>query len=56
MKLRLKRFFVDGLPRGTSTAVSEFLLHHGVGSVRVIDRPEMEKIEVVCFHNERKTT
>ena len=56
MKLRLKRFFVNGLPRDTSAAVSEFLLHNGVGSVTVADRPDLEKIEVVCFYNERATT
>ena len=56
MKLRLKRFFVDGLPRGTANAVSEFLLHHGVGSVTVVDRPDLEQIEIVCFYNERGTT
>ena len=56
MKLRLKRFFVDGFPRGTSAGVSEFILYHGVGSVVVIDRSDLEKIEVVCFYNERETT
>ena len=56
MKLRLKRFFVDGLPQGESAVVSQLRRHHGVGCVTVIDRSEMEKIEVVCFYNERETT
>jgi hypothetical protein len=49
--MRLSRFFVDGFPRGTSARVTEFLLFHGVGSVKVIDRPDLERLEVVCFYN-----
>jgi hypothetical protein len=31
--------------------VIEFLLFHGVGSVTVIDRPDLKRLEVVCFYN-----
>ena len=56
MKLRLKRFFVDGFPQDTVKLVSEFLLYHGVGSVNAINRPDLQKIEIVCFYNEREIT
>jgi hypothetical protein len=49
--MRLSRFFVDGFPRGTSARVTEFLLFHGVGSVTMINRPDLKKLEFVCFYN-----
>jgi hypothetical protein len=51
MNLRLKRFFVDGLPKDTKEEVLEGMLRHGIGSVTVIDRPELQRLEVVCFYN-----
>jgi hypothetical protein len=52
--MRLRRFFVAGLPVGTSTLVTEFLLFHGVGHTQAIDRPDLEKIEIVCFYHKKK--
>jgi hypothetical protein len=49
--LRLKRLFVDGLPRETAPRMRECLMLHGVGSAEIIDRPELQKLEVVFFYN-----
>jgi hypothetical protein len=54
MRLRLKRFFVDGLPKETKKEVMRCIILHGIGSVTVIDRPDLERLEVVCFYNLRE--
>jgi len=51
--MRLKRFFVTGLPAGTKHLVSEFLLFHGVGTVTVTDRPELQRLQIDCFYNSK---
>lgn len=52
--MRLKRFFVTGLPAGTEHLVSEFLLFHGVGYVAVTDRPDLQKLQIDCFYSAKE--
>lgn len=48
--MRLRRFFVAGFPRESASAVAEFLLFHGVQTVTVTDRDDLEKIQVDCHY------
>lgn len=51
--MRLRRFFVLGFPPEISSLVSEFLLFHGVGSVTVTYRTDLQKLQVDCFYNSK---
>lgn len=48
--MRLRRFYVAGFPADYEKQVLEFLFFHGVFKVKVIDRPEIEKLQVDCIY------
>ena len=53
--MRLRRFFVPGFRPEDASAVSEFLLMHGVDRVVVTHRLDIQKVQVDCIYAARAT-